>query len=832
MVGYLLSVDLGTTFVAAALSSGSQLEMFTLGERSVVAPALVYLGEDNTLVTGEAANRLALSSPERVAREFKRRLGDPTPIRLAGTPLAVTELLATLLRDVLAKVTKTEGTPPQQVVLTHPATWGPLRRGLFDEVAHLAGLSDTPTHTLSEPEAAAAHYTTSRGLRDGELIAVYDLGGGTFDVTVLHAHPRRVEILGIPEGIERLGGIDFDDALFNHIDHASGGAISNLDVRDQRTGVALARVRQDCVLAKEDLSTVTETVIPVFLPELNFDLRITRAQFEDLVRAQVESTVGALARTLRSAQVNPAQLTAVLLVGGSSRIPLVARTVSEALGVRTVVDAHPKHAVALGAAALGSAIAQGQVVRRVQLAAAHSRAVLPAATAIATANRSSVQRTQALTSDSPVTEGARPPITPGAGRGPVDQPPDNPVSTPGTTAPTSRSRWGVLTAVVLLTGTAVVSAVLIPQTWHAPSILPATSALATASPQPSRSTPGVISVGQGPSAVAISPDGRRAYVPNAGSGAMAGNTVSVIDTATNTVIATVPVGVGPSGVAITPGGGYVYVANGDANSVSVIDTVNDTVTATVPVGREPSGVAITADGRDVYVPNAGSGSIAGTTVSVIDTTTNTLTATILVGFGPSGVALTPDGRRGYVTLGAANSVSVINPLTNKTTRTISVGPNPLSVAITPDGHHAYVTNHGNDTIASSTVSVIDTTTNRVTATIPVGFGPSSVVITPDGHYGYVTNQGTDSAPGTTVSVIDTTTNRVTATIPVGFGPSSVVITPDGHHGYVTNQGTDSAPGASVSVIDTVRPSNSTVEALRSDIPHRSWVPVSPHSWRR
>jgi YVTN family beta-propeller protein len=786
VVGYLLSVDLGTTFVAAALSSGSQPEMFTLGERSVVAPALVYLGEDNTLVTGEAANRLALSSPERVAREFKRRLGDPTPIRLAGTPFAVTELLATLLRDVLAKVTETEGTPPQQVVLTHPATWGPLRRGLFDEVVHLAGLSDTPTHTLSEPEAAAAHYTTSRGLRDGELIAVYDLGGGTFDVTVLHAHPRRVEILGIPEGIERLGGIDFDEALFNHIDHASGGAISNLDVRDQRTSVALARLRQDCVLAKEDLSTVTETVIPVFLPDLNFDLRITRAQFEDLVRAQVESTVGALARTLGSAQVNPAQLNAVLLVGGSSRIPLVARTVSETLGVRTVVDAHPKHAVALGAAALGSAIAQGQIVRRVQLAAAHSRAVLPAAMAIATANRSSVQRTQALTSASPVTEDARPPVTPGsAGKGPVDRPPDSPVSKPGPTAPTSRSRWGALTAVGLLAGAAVVGAVLIPQTSRATSTLPATSALATASPQPPRSAPGVVSVGQGPSAVAISPDGRRVYVPNAGSGAMAGNTVSVIDTATNTVIATVLVGFGPSGVAITPDGGHVYVANGAADSVSVIDTVTNTVTATVPVGREPSGVAITADGRDAYVPNAGSGAIAGTTVSVIDTTTNRVTATIPVGFGPSGVALTPDGRRGYVTLGAANSVSVINPLTNKTTRTIAVGPNPVSVAITPDGHHAYVTNHGNDTIAS-----------------------------------------------TTVSVIDTTTNKVTATIPVGFGPSSVVITPDGQHGYVTDQGTDSAPGTSVSVIDTVRPSNSMVEALQSDIPHRSWVPVSPHHWRR
>jgi YVTN family beta-propeller protein len=816
VVDYCLSVDLGTTFVAAALSAGSQSEMFTLADRSVVAPALVYLGEDNTLVTGETANRLALSSPERAAREFKRRLGDPTPIRLADTPLAVTDLLAALLRDVLAKVTKTEGTPPQRVVLTHPATWGPLRLGLFDEVVRLAGLGDIPTHTMTEPEAAAAHYTTSRGLRDGELIAVYDLGGGTFDVTVLHAHPRRVEILGIPEGIERLGGIDFDEALFNHIDQVSGGAISTLDPRDQRAKIALARLRQDCVLAKEDLSTVTETVIPVFLPDQNFDLRMTRAEFEDLVRAQVESTIGALTRTLRSAQVNPAQLNAVLLVGGSSRIPLVARTVSEALGVRTVVDAHPKYAVALGAATLGSATAQGQLVRRVQPTSGRTRGVLPTATTIAATNRSSRPNAQTA----PV----------------VAQQPAAPA------APRATGKRGVLSvgllaaaaavSAVLILGGAVLGAALIPEVWRGPSSPPTTSPLAAATPRISISAAGMIPVGRGPSGVAMSPDGRRAYVPNAGSDARAGTTVSVIDTATNTVIATVPVGFGPSGVAITPDGGRVYVANGAANSVSVIDTFTDTVNATILVGRGPTSVAITADGRDAYVPNAGSGAIAGTTVSVIDTATNTVTATVPVGLGPSGVAITPDGHRGYVTLGATNSVAVINPVTKKSTKTIPVGPDPLAVAIAPDGHRAYVTNHGNDTTTGATVSVIDTTTNRVIATIPVGFGPSGVVITPDGLFGYISDQGTESAPGSTVSVIDTATNRVIATIPVGFGPSGVVITPDGHHGYVTNQGTDAAPGTTVSLIDTVRPPSSQLQALRLEMPRRLWVPVSPHTWLR
>src|SRR5689334_24903823 len=104
-VAYSLGVDLGTTFVAAAVAHGPRVEMFTLGDRTVVTPAVVYAREDGTVVTGEAANRRAVSNPDRVGREFKRRLGDPTPVMLGGTPHAVTALLAALLKDTIAKVT-------------------------------------------------------------------------------------------------------------------------------------------------------------------------------------------------------------------------------------------------------------------------------------------------------------------------------------------------------------------------------------------------------------------------------------------------------------------------------------------------------------------------------------------------------------------------------------------------------------------------------------------------------------------------------------------------------------------------------------------------------
>ncbi|MGH3573381.1 MAG: Hsp70 family protein, partial [Pseudonocardiaceae bacterium] len=351
-MGYSLGVDLGTTFVAAAIASATRVEMFTLGDRSVVTPATVYLREDGSLVTGEAASLRAVSSPDRVSREFKRRLGNPTPVMLGGQPHTVTALLGTLLGDVVQKVIETEGEPPDRIVLTHPANWGPFRRALFEEVPQHAGLENPSM--VTEPEAAAAHYAASRLLVDGQTVAVYDLGGGTFDATVLRKLPTGVEILGTPEGVERLGGVDFDEAILSHVDYAADGALSELDMRDPQNIVALARLRQDCILAKEALSVDTETVLPVLLPGRHFDVRITRSDFEDMVRAPIESTIGALSRTLQSAQVQPTDLSAVLLVGGSSRIPLVARMVSAELGRPTVVDTHPKYAVALGAATLAA----------------------------------------------------------------------------------------------------------------------------------------------------------------------------------------------------------------------------------------------------------------------------------------------------------------------------------------------------------------------------------------------------------------------------------------------------------------------------------------------
>ncbi|AKB82590.1 Chitin binding protein [Methanosarcina barkeri 3] len=256
-----------------------------------------------------------------------------------------------------------------------------------------------------------------------------------------------------------------------------------------------------------------------------------------------------------------------------------------------------------------------------------------------------------------------------------------------------------------------------------------------------------IPVGSNPDGVAVNPTGK-VYVTNNGD-----NTISVIDTATNTVTATVLVGSNPDGVAVNPAGTRVYVTNANSDTVSVIDTATNKVTATVPVGSYPWGVAVNPDGTKAYAVNYNSN-----TVSVIDTATNKVAATISVEEYPSGVAVSPTGTKAYVTNNY--NVSVIDTTTNKVTATVPVGSLAWGIAVNPDGTKVYVTNSDNDT-----VSVIDTATNKVTATVPVGSGPEGIAVNPDGTKVYVANYYSG-----TISVINTTTNNVTATINIGYYP--------------------------------------------------------------
>ncbi|WP_235283003.1 beta-propeller fold lactonase family protein [Methanosarcina sp. 1.H.T.1A.1] len=262
-----------------------------------------------------------------------------------------------------------------------------------------------------------------------------------------------------------------------------------------------------------------------------------------------------------------------------------------------------------------------------------------------------------------------------------------------------------------------------------------------------------VSVGDSPFGVAVNPDGKKVYVANSGS-----NNVSVIDTTTNNVTATINVGKSPKGIAVSPDGTKIYVVNSENGNVSVIDTATNNVTATVNVGSVPYGVAVTPDGKKVYVTGGDLGN-DNSNVSIIDTVTNNVIAVVNVEGIPYGIAVNPDGKKVYVASLGSNNVSVIDVATNRITSEVKIG-NPTGVAVNPDGKKVYVANSD-----SNNVSVIDTTTNTVIATVPVGNNPFGVAVTPDGKKVYVANSGSNN-----VSVIDTTTNTVIATVPVGNNP--------------------------------------------------------------
>ncbi|MFN0088873.1 MAG: Hsp70 family protein [Acidimicrobiales bacterium] len=348
---YALGVDLGTTFTAAAVHRGGRVTMVELGARSSVIPTVVLVRPDGSALVGEAAERRALTEPEGVAREFKRRFGDPTPLLLAGGPHSPEALMSRVLRHVLERVAELEGGPPAAVALTHPANWGPHKLDVLDQTARLAGLALGPglVH-LSEPEAAAIAYAEAERPPVGSRVAVYDLGGGTFDAAVLERSEHGYRILGEPEGIERLGGIDFDEAVFRHAAASAGVAFDPAEDAGAAAWRAL-RLRRECHEAKEALSSDTSVMIPVDVAGgATAEVRLTRAEFEDMIRPALGYTVEALRRAVASAGLTASSLDAVLLVGGSSRAPLVAELVTRELGAPVALDVHPKHAVAQGAA--------------------------------------------------------------------------------------------------------------------------------------------------------------------------------------------------------------------------------------------------------------------------------------------------------------------------------------------------------------------------------------------------------------------------------------------------------------------------------------------------
>ena len=345
-----LAVDFGTSFTVAAVRSAERSpEVIEIGgDRRV--PSVVFVDDDATLRVGRAAEDLAASRPGRAVRAPKRRLGEPAPVVLGGKPYQVVDLVAALLRYVYDEAVRHQGSAPSSIRLTHPASWSRPRMARLLEAAAKAGLGNVAL--ISEPVAAAVAYAADVAVVDGSHVAVYDLGGGTFDMTLLRFRGGTFSIVGRPGGDVNLGGELFDELLVNMVGERLDPAVwDEMQVSDNQSWQqAAAALRTECRRAKEALSTNSYADLVLPLPGGMTSQRITRDDLETLVQPYIAESVRLLVQGVSDAGVDPHSLAAVYLVGGASRMPLVERSVTEALPAVTVSRrGDPKTAVAVGA---------------------------------------------------------------------------------------------------------------------------------------------------------------------------------------------------------------------------------------------------------------------------------------------------------------------------------------------------------------------------------------------------------------------------------------------------------------------------------------------------
>lgn len=269
------------------------------------------------------------------------------------------------------------------------------------------------------------------------------------------------------------------------------------------------------------------------------------------------------------------------------------------------------------------------------------------------------------------------------------------------------------------------------------------------------------------------------------------DTVSVINSETNTVTTTVTVGTQPESLQASPNRNFVYVVNAGSNNISVIDTSNNTVSTTITVGSNPAGIAVSPDSEFVYVSNRNDN-----TVSIIETETHTVTSTINVGTTPRGLAISPDGTTLYVANTGDDSISAVN-LTTDIAETIALadGSFPINLTVSHDGTVLYVSN-----FLGASISVIDTTNSIVLNSIQVGFEPYGVILTEDDSILYVLNAGDDN-----IDIISTETLTITSTATTGNFPRQAVLNNDESQLYVVESFSNT-----VGIIDTTSLERSTI----------------------
>ncbi|MBS6439931.1 MAG: molecular chaperone DnaK [Clostridiales bacterium] len=354
-MGKIIGIDLGTTNSCVAVYEGGEPIVITNPEGARTTPSVVAFSKTGERMVGQAAKRQAITNPDRTVMSIKREMGSAHKVTIDGKSYTPQEISAMILQKLKADAEAFLGTPVTQAVITVPAYFSDAQRQATKDAGKIAGLE--VLRIINEPTAAALAYGLDKEVN--QKIMVYDLGGGTFDVSLLEIGDSVFEVLATA-GNNRLGGDDFDKRIIDWIAEEFMKENSGIDLRKDK--MALQRLKDAAEKAKIELSGMTTANInlPFITADAtgpkHFEATLTRAKFDDLTKDLVEATMGPTKRVLSDAGLTPAQVDKVLLVGGSTRIPAVQAAVKNFTGKEPFKGINPDECVAIGAAVQGGVL--------------------------------------------------------------------------------------------------------------------------------------------------------------------------------------------------------------------------------------------------------------------------------------------------------------------------------------------------------------------------------------------------------------------------------------------------------------------------------------------
>jgi molecular chaperone DnaK len=359
MIEEIVGIDLGTTNSEIAVYRNGRAEVLADEGGRRILPSVVGVSETGDLLVGEDARNQFVLYPERTIRSIKRQMGSNDKVHLAGTDYAPQEISAIILIRLKAIAEQSLGRPVHKAVITVPAYFSDAQRQATREAGEIAGLE--VVRIVNEPTAAALVYEAAQD--QGKRILVYDLGGGTFDASVVRIEAGVVEVIS-SHGNNHLGGDDFDHKIVEHIlDHLKIN--QGVDVSDQPK--AMARILRSAEAAKKHLSDHPYARIEEeYLAEtagkpVHLALELSREDYEAMIAPFIDETLEAVHVALESASLTSSQVDEILLVGGATRTPLIRRRLHEAFAREARGEVDPDLCVALGAAIQGAAVAGAEV---------------------------------------------------------------------------------------------------------------------------------------------------------------------------------------------------------------------------------------------------------------------------------------------------------------------------------------------------------------------------------------------------------------------------------------------------------------------------------------